>query len=350
MNFASDNWAGAAEPIARILAEQASGFVPAYGTSELETSLEAKFADIFEHEVAVLPVATGTAANSLALALAMKPGGIALAHSEAHVVEDECGAPELMMGAGRIETVGGAFAKIDPETLETSLKRYDPPFLHHGRAVALSLTQATEAGTVYAVDEIAALSGQAKRLGLKVHMDGARFANALVHLDCTPAEMTWKAGVDMVSFGGTKNGCWCAEALVLFDPSLREEAEYLRKRAGQLFSKQRFVSLQFDAYLEGGLWLDLARHANAMADRLRSGIASCGRARLAWPSQANEVFAIMSKQDAERAQGEGARFYEWPAPHWLDDKPGEDEAVYRLVTSFASEADEIDRFAALLGT
>ncbi|MCB1463363.1 MAG: low specificity L-threonine aldolase [Nitratireductor sp.] len=350
MHFSSDNWAGAADPIATALAEKAGGFMSAYGTGELDRAVEDKFAETFEHDVAVLPVATGTAANSLALALAMKPGGIALAHAEAHVVEDECGAPELMMGAGRIEPVEGALAKIDAGALARHLRRYDPPFLHHGRAVALTLTQATEVGTVYSTGEIAALAGQAKQLGMKVHMDGARFANALVHLDCTPAEMTWKAGVDMVSFGGTKNGCWCAEALVLFDPSLREEAEYLRKRAGQLFSKQRFVSLQFDAYLEGGLWLDLARHANAMADRLRSGIASCGRARLAWPSQANEVFAIMSKQDAERAQGEGARFYEWPAPHWLDDKPGEDEAVYRLVTSFASEADEIDRFAALLGT
>lgn len=348
MNFASDNWAGAAEPIARRLAEQAAGFVPAYGTSDLEKALEAKFADIFEHEVAVLAVATGTAANALALALAMKPGGIALAHEDAHVVEDECGAPELMMGAGRIEAVGGALSKIDPQALQSHLKRYDPPFLHHGRAVALSLTQATEVGTVYAPEEIAALAAQVKPLGMKVHMDGARFANALVHLGCTPAEMTWKTGVDMISFGGTKNGCWCAEALVLFDPSQREEAEYLRKRGGQLFSKSRFVTLQFQAYLEDGLWLDLARHANAMADRLRAGITASRRARLAWSSQANEVFAIMAKPIAEKLQGEGAFFHPWATPHWLENPPRDDESVYRLVTSFANEADEIDRFVMLL--
>ena len=196
--------------------------------------------------------------------------------------------------------------------------------------------------------EAAALAGQAKQLGMKVHMDGARFANALVHLDCTPAEMTWKAGVDMVSFGGTKNGCWCAEALVLFDPSQREEAEYLRKRAGQLFSKSRFVSLQFEAYLEDGLWLDLARHANAMADKLRQGITASKHARLAWPSQANEVFPVMNKSIAEKLQGEGAFFYPWATPHWMENPPGDDEAVYRLVTSFANGAEEIDRFVALL--
>jgi threonine aldolase len=349
MNFASDNWAGAAGPIAKALAEQAGGFVPAYGTSDLDKKVEEKLSAIFERDVAYLPVATGTAANALALALAMKPGGIALAHEEAHVVQDECGAPELMMGAGRIETLEGACAKIDPSSLEKHLKRYDPPGLHHGRAVALSLTQATEAGTVYSTDEIAELAGQARRLGLKVHLDGARFANALVHLKCTPAEMTWKAGVDMVSFGGTKNGCWCAEALVLFDPAQRQEAEYLRKRTGQLISKQRFVSLQFQAYLDNDLWLDLANHANTMADRLRSGILASKNARLAWPSQANAVFAILSRHIAEKLQHEGARFHGRTAPSWLDGPIGEDETVFRLVTSFASKTQEIDRFVELLG-
>ena len=148
MNFGSDNWAGAAEPVARILGEQAGGFTPAYGTSDLDRALERRFCELFEREVAVIPVATGTAANSLALALAAKPGGIALAHQDAHVVEDECAAPEFMMGGGRIETLSGAQGKIDPDSLAHHLKRYDPPFLHHGRAVALTLTQATEVGTL----------------------------------------------------------------------------------------------------------------------------------------------------------------------------------------------------------
>lgn len=185
-----------------------------------------------------------------------------------------------MMGGGRIQTIGGERGKIDPALLAGHLKRFDPPFLHHGRAVALTLTQSTESGTVYSLDEITALSNEARRFDLAVHMDGARFANALVHLDASPAAMCQQAGIDMVSFGGTKNGCWCAEALLVFDPALRETAEYLRKRSGHLFSKARFVSLQFLAYFKDDLWLELARHANSMANRLRSGISGSARARL----------------------------------------------------------------------
>lgn len=349
MNFASDNWAGAAQPIARILSEKSGGFVPAYGTADIDRAVEAHLSEVFERQVAVIAVATGTAANALALSLAMKPGGIALAHTESHVVEDECGAPEFMMGGGRIETIAGAEGKIDRAELARHLQRYDPPFLHHGRAVALSITQATEAGTVYTVDEIAGLAAEAGRLGLQVHMDGARFANALVRLGVTPAQMTWKAGVDMVSFGATKNGCWCAEALVLFDPDMRETAEYLRKRSGQLFSKSRFVSLQFLAYLHDGIWLGLARHANAMADRLRSGIAAAAGARLGWETQANEVFMVTQRQTASRLQSAGAHFHQWASPAWMEERPGDDEAVYRLVTSFATAPDEVDRFTGLLG-
>lgn len=349
MNFASDNWAGAAPAIAEILSEQAGGFAPAYGSADIDRAVEDRFRELFGREVAVLLVPTGTAANSLALSLATKPGGIALAHREAHVVEDECGAPEFMMGGGRIQTIGGERGKIDPALLAGHLKRFDPPFLHHGRAVALTLTQSTESGTVYSLDEITALSNEARRFDLAVHMDGARFANALVHLDASPAAMTWQAGIDMVSFGGTKNGCWCAEALLVFDPALRETAEYLRKRSGHLFSKARFVSLQFLAYFKDDLWLELARHANSMANRLRSGISGSARARLGWKSEANEIFFVIDRDTDLRLRARGATYYDWHPPQWMANPPGEGEALFRAVTSFATRSEEIDRFVEIIG-
>jgi threonine aldolase len=209
---------------------------------------------------------------------------------------------------------------------------------------AVSLTQVTEAGTVYAIDHIRALSDIAHEHGLAVHMDGARFANALVHLDLTPAEMTWKAGIDLLSFGGTKNGCISAEALVVFNSDHAAQLPYLRMRAGHLFSKSRFLAAQFDAYLADDLWLGLAGNANAMADRLRAGLQASNRARLAWPTPANEVFAIFSTQTAEQLRAAGATFYEWnfsgKAALGLSD--GED--VFRLIASFATSAEDVDRF------
>jgi threonine aldolase len=347
MNFASDTWAGAAPQIVAALERHSAGFAAAYGASELDAAVERRFSEIFDRDVAVLFVPTGTAANALAIACAMKPGGIAIVHRGAHIVEDECGAPEFLSG-GRIEWVDGAGGKIDPAALAGHLKRYDPAFLHHGRAVALSLTQATEAGTVYSLAEIRAIASQAHRLGMNVHMDGARFANALVALGASPAEMTWQCGVDLLSFGATKNGCWCAEALVIFDPAMRETAEYLRKRSGFLFSKSRFVAAQFEAYLDNGLWLGLARHANGMADRLRAAIGSAKRARLAWPSQVNEVFFVASRATEAALQKAGARFHEWHPPHEIADKLRNDEAVFRLVASFSTNEKEVDSFAALV--
>ncbi|MEZ5871083.1 MAG: beta-eliminating lyase-related protein [Nitratireductor sp.] len=348
MFFSSDNWAGASPQISQALLDNGSGFASAYGTGEIDKAVEARFCELFERDVAVLTVSTGTAANSLALALAMKPGGIALAYREAHVIEDECGAPEFFMGSGRIEPLDGELGKVSRESLSAALSRFDPPFLHHGRAVALSLTQATEIGTVYRCEEIAALAASAHNAGLKVHMDGARFANALASLDVTPAQMTWKSGVDMLSFGGTKNGCWCAEALVLFNPGEREDAEYLRKRSGQLFSKNRFVSAQWMAYLNDNLWLDNARHANVMAKMLAEGIAASGYARLAWPSEANEIFMIADRATEARLRNAGAKFHEWMQPAFLREKPGNNEAVFRLVASFATTPAHVAEFLAAL--
>ena len=347
MFFASDNWAGAHSKIAERLLAESGGFASAYGTSDLDQRVEAKFAEIFEREVAVFFVATGTAANSLSLASVQKPGGISFCHSEAHVAEDECGAPDFFSGA-RLATVEGALGKIDPTALATKIARFPQDAVHHGRAAAVTITQATEIGTVYSLAEIDAIAEISKANGLPLHMDGARFANALVALDTSPAEMTWKRGVDMLSFGGTKNGCWCAEAILLFNPEQAKEMHFIRKRAAQLFSKSRFIAAQFDCYFQDGLWLDLARHSNGMADRLRAGIEKAPAARLAWPTISNEVFAIVAKSAAKAAEDRGAKFYEWPIPESQPELVGEDETLVRLVTSFATTETDATNFLACL--
>jgi threonine aldolase len=348
MNFASDNWAGAHPSIAAGLSAHAGGFSTAYGDGALDEAAYQRFNEIFEREVAVFFVATGTAANSLSLTAYNKSGGISFCHRESHVIEDECGAPEYFTGGSRLHAVDGALGKIDPNGLDRAVSRFAAEIVHSGRPMAVSITQSTEVGTIYTLNEIARISAIAKHHKLPLHMDGARFANALVALETTPAEMTWKAGVDILSFGGTKNGCWCAEAIVLFDLDRARELAFLRKRAAQLFSKSRFIAAQFEAYFTDDLWLDTARHANAMAARLAALIEDSPSARLAWLPQANEVFAVLKKAKAERVQLAGAAFYDWHKPHDFDGHIGEDEALYRFVTSFATTAEEVDRFGQLV--
>jgi threonine aldolase len=348
MFFASDNWAGAHPKVAASLASHAAGFEPAYGSGALDQKVAEKFSAIFERQVAVFFVATGTAANSLSLTAYTKPGGISFSHRESHMIEDECGAPEYLSGGARLNPVDGALGRIEPASLEKAIGHYVPEFVHAGRPAAISITQSTEVGTVYGLDDIEAISKIAKRHNLPLHMDGARFANALVSLNTTPAEMTWKRGVDIVSFGGTKNGCWCAEAVILFDVERTGEFAFIRKRAAQLFSKSRFIAAQFDAYLDDGLWLETARHANAMAARLARHIDASKSVRLAWQPQANEVFAIMAGQTMELLQEKAARFYEWHTPSGFSDEIGADERLCRFVTSFATTEEEVDRFGALI--
>lgn len=348
MFFASDNWAGAHPKVAAALSANAAGFDAAYGNGGIDQSIGKRFNEVFEREVAVFFVATGTAANALSLASVNRPGGIAFCHREAHMIEDECGAPEYLTGGARLHPVDGPLGKMTTENLEAALSRFEPEFVHAGQPMAVSLTQATEVGTVYSLDEIEALAAIAKKRGLPVHMDGARFANALVALDATPAEMTWKRGIDIVSFGGTKNGCWCAEAVILFDTSKAREFGFLRKRAAQLFSKSRFIATQFDAYLENGHWLDTARHANAMAAQLAQAIDASATSRLGWKPQANELFPVIRKDTVEKLTAAGAVFYPWNPPSGFAGGIGPDETMCRLVTSFATTQDEVDRFGELI--
>ncbi|RWX79074.1 low specificity L-threonine aldolase [Neorhizobium lilium] len=348
MFFASDNWAGAHAAINDRLSKESTRFAAAYGNSELDKAVEARFNEIFEKDVSVYFVSTGTAANSLSLASIARVGGVVFAHSEAHVIEDECGAPDFFSGM-RMVDVEGAGGKIDPAKLKHRMAGFPQDALHHGRAAAVTLTQATETGTVYSLEEIEAVTAIAREHALPVHMDGARFANALVALGTTPAEMTWKRGVDVLSFGGTKNGCWCAEAIVFFNPDLAKDFGYIRKRSAQLFSKTRFISAQFEAYLQDGLWLNLADHANAMASRLRAGIGALNSARLAWDTTSNEVFAVLSRASAEAARAKGSAFYDWPVPYAMKDLVGSDEILIRLVTSFATTQEDVDQFLSICG-
>jgi threonine aldolase len=348
MHFSSDNWAGAHRNVAESLVRHAGGFEPAYGDGVLDQRVRERLSAIFEREVAVFFVGTGTAANSLALSLYGKSGGIAFCHASAHVAEDECGAPEFFSGGVRLRPVDGALGKFSADSLDRAVSRFFPPVVHDGRATAVTVTQATESGTVYSLDEIAAIAAVAKGHGLGLHMDGARFANALVSLGASPAEMTWKRGVDVLSFGGTKNGCWCAEAILLFDLDRAEELAFQRKRGAQLFSKSRFIAAQFDAYLADDLWLDNARHANAMAATLADGFRASSNARLAWAPQANEVFAIIDKGAAERARTAGARFYDWHVPEGFDGSIAASEILCRFVTSFATTEASVREFATLM--
>jgi threonine aldolase len=348
MMFASDNWAGAALPVLEALV--AAGLArpePAYGDDSVTRALERRFSDLFEREVAVVLVPTGTAANSLAVATFTPPWGAIVAHEEGHLMIDECGAPEFYSGARayRLPAHRGLFT---PEGLAAGLDAI-PQGLHHGRLSVVSLTLPNEFGLLYTPGELATLAAVAHDRGLAVHLDGARFANAVARLGVAPADVTWRAGVDVLSFGGTKGGCAMAEAIVLFDPARREELLFRRKRAGQLISKHRFVAAQFEAWLDRGLWLDLATHANRMADLLADGIAACPHTRLAWRPGANEVFAFFSPETAARLEAAGARFYDWStAALAADDLPRDGEKLWRLVTSFATRPEEVAAFLAAL--
>lgn len=342
MNFASDNVMGASAPVLDAIVRANGGAMAAYGADPITRRVEARLREVFEApELAVFPVVTGTAANALALAACVPPYGLCLCHAEAHVTEDECGAPEFYMHGAKLAGVPGAGGKLAAADVARWLAAL-PRHVKQMPPRALSLSQATEAGLVYGVDEIAALSAAAHAHGLAVHMDGARFANALVSLGCTPAEMTWKAGVDVLSFGATKNGCLAAEAILVFRPDLAETLEYRRKRGGHVLSKGRLVAAQLDAYLESDHWLANARHANAMAARLSADLAALPGVRLAWETQANEVFPILPGGLDAHLRAGGAIYHPWSTNSLpAGEAVGGDEALVRFVTAFATTEAEV---------
>jgi len=336
MNFASDNWAGATEAVMAAVQRHNGGFAPGYGGDPLTKAVGRRFSEIFEREVEIFFVSTGTAANAISMAAAGRPGGLVFATTEAHIHNDEFGATEFYSGGMKIIPVANTAGIMDPAALEATIQRYGGRF---GIPTIMSLTNATECGTVHTPVQVADLAAIGKQNNLTVHMDGARFGNAVAALGVSPAEITWKAGVDILSFGGTKNGCMMAEAIVVFEPGKFPNLPALRQRAGHTASKARFIAAQFEGYFENDNWLRTAAHANAMSARLATGLGN----RLAWQSQANEVFPILPRATIARLRAAGATFHEWPA----DGIDAEEDCV-RLVTSFATTEAEVDRFLSLL--
>jgi threonine aldolase len=347
MNFASDNTAGVAPAILDAIVQANQGFAIGYGDDAATKQVEGRFAEIFEHEAAVFLVPTGTAANALAIAHVTPPWGAVLCHNESHLAVDECGAPEFFGGGLKLIGIAGEGGKLTAEAVESRLARGPWGGPHHVTASTLSLTQATELGTTYRVAEIRALAEIAHRHGLSVHLDGARFANALARMNTTPAEVTWRAGVDVMSFGATKGGALAAEAVVFFDPARAAAMADRRKRGASLISKHRFLAVQLSAYLADDLWLALARHANRMADRLADGLAAAGLAPVL-PVEANEIFVALPAATDQRLRATGANYYPWATdslPRTLAVAP--EHLIVRLVTSFATTPGEVDRFVAI---
>jgi threonine aldolase len=348
MFFASDNGSGVLPQVMAALSAANTGYARSYGSDPLSDEVRRLIRQQFEApDAAVYLVATGTAANALSLAILTPPWGAVFCHRNSHLEEDECGAPGFYTGGAKLVLVEGDHAKITPATLATALRQTPSGSVHASQIAALSLTNITENGTVYRPEEVKALTGMAQAAGLACHMDGARFANALVSAGCTPAEMTWRAGIDVLSLGGTKNGCMGVEAVVIFDPARAWEFELRRKRAGHLFSKHRYLSAQMAAYLTDGLWLSAAQKANAMAARLSAGFAALPGAQLVHPTEANAVFAAWPRKGHRKALAAGASYSLWPDSQPLDG-PEDDLLTARLVCSWCTTEADVDQMLAVI--
>ncbi|MBB3214697.1 threonine aldolase [Herbaspirillum sp. Sphag1AN] len=329
--FSSDNIAGASPEIIEAIVASNQGQVSSYGTDQASARIEQRLAELFECDVSVFLVPTGTAANALCLSVMSPSWGNIYCHPGSHINNDECGAPEFYTGGAKLVTIDGVAAKIDTAALAKAA-RTKVGDVHSTQPSCVSITQATELGSVYSVDEVRAIGDICTSSSLGLHMDGSRFANALVHLQCSPADITWKAGVKALSFGATKNGVPGAEAIVLFDQRLATELAYRRKRAGHLFSKMRFLTAQIDAYLQNDLWLRNARQANAMAQRLVNGLLQMRGVDVMGPRQSNIVFCRLPAALTAGLLEAGFHFYH---DRW---EPG----VARFVTSFATTTNDID--------
>jgi threonine aldolase len=341
MFLASDNTSGATPEVMAAVLRANDGYESSYGADAAMQRVTSAVRNVLEApDAAVYLVATGTAANALALATYCQPWSAVFCHHDSHVAIDECGAPEFYTNGAKLALVPGEHGKMTPDTLADALSQIGEGGVHGVQRGMLSITNVTEAGTVYTPTEIAALTALAREKGLPCHLDGARFANALVATGATPAEMTWKAGIDVLSFGGTKNGCLGVEAVVMFDPARAWEFELRRKRGGHLFSKHRLLSAQFEAYLTDGLWLRLAGHANAMGARLAKGLAAIPGVVQKHPVQANMMFPEWPTGGHARAQANGAQYYAW------DLRDGREGA--RLVTSWNTNEAHVDGFLAAL--
>jgi len=331
MNFRSDNESPVAPEILQAICAANQGAANAYGADPQSAQLESVFSELFECPLTVLPIVSGTAANAIALAQICPPYGAVFCHQEAHINVDECGAPEFYGGGLKLVALPGKHGKVAVADVLDGIEKLGYHGDHDPVPAALSLTQATEMGTLYSLAELRSLSEAAHAHGMAVHMDGARVANAVCALDCTPADITWRNGVDILSFGATKNGALGAEALVVFNDRYRENIARRGMKGGHLLSKMRYVSAQLLAYLEQGLWLRLASHANQCATTLAEQLLQWPDAKLAAPVQCNEVFIDLPAAAAEAIRTRGARFHPWPGI------PGR----YRFVTAWDTPREKL---------
>jgi threonine aldolase len=330
-NFRSDNEAPVADAIMDALHQANKGTAHAYAEDDFSARLDDHFSSLFGIDTTIIPVSTGTVANSIALACVTPPWGSVYCHNSAHILRDESGAPEFFGNGLRIVGLDGTDGKLNAGEVAATLKTDEGHGVHSYIPSALSLTQSTESGSVYQPDEIHKLAAVAHNANMVTHMDGARFANAITHLGCEPADITWKAGIDMLSFGASKNGCMAAEALLFFKrPDLRDKAERLRKRSGHLLSKMRYLSAQLLTYSSDGLWLTLARHANQQAAIFATAVEAHPGASLEFPVQANEVFVCWNRDGFDALADKGIQFHLWP---------GRDDLA-RFVFSWATSEQE----------
>jgi threonine aldolase len=332
--FCSDNTASICPEILTAIAAANREHAIPYGEDPWSGRLDEVLGDFFGTPVRSFAVATGTAANALALATLSPPYGAIFCHPEAHIAVDECGAPGFFSGGAQLVPVEGAHGKLTAEALAAALEAH-PASVHNVQAAVVSISQASELGTVYRPAEIAALATAAHARGLAVHMDGARFANAVAYLDCHPGDLSWRAGIDVLSFGATKNGALAAEAVVFFDRERVRDFELRRKRAGHLLSKLRFVSAQLLAYIESGIWRRNAERANSLARRIGGAVG----ARLLHPVEANEVFVDLGDAHKESLRASGFEFYDWGAPR---------SGIARLVASWDQDERHVEALCAAL--
>ena len=337
MNFASDNTAGAHPDILDAIVQANTGQTMPYGNDEVTARVRDRVCEVFETDARIFFVPTGTAANGLAIAAITPPWGAVVCHEKAHIYDHECNGPATFAGGARLIGLPGEFGKIAPEDIElvTLEGRGDE---HYSQVRAVSVTQLTEQGTAYGLDELAAIGDVCRKHSLYLHMDGSRFANAVAHVGCSAADMSWKAGVDVLSFGGTKNGALALDAVVFFNPALGDDFLYRQKRAGHVLSKMRMMSAQMEAYLNEDLWLRNARHANAMARRLADGLSDLD-VELVSPVHGNQIFPLMPPDMVETLKNAGIQFYD-RGPVGGDDE----RRKVRLVTAFNTPTADVDTF------
>jgi len=347
MQFGSDNQTGCTPQVLDAIARANSGYTPGYGDDDWTRRAVAALQEVFETDLDAYFVATGTAANCLALGTLVQPWQVVLCHAQSHIVMDESTAPEFFTGGARAQGIGQGCGKLSLPLLADHLSRAGLHYPHNAQPGALSLAQATESGLVYTPQELAELAHCAHSKGMALHVDGARFSNALVAQGCSAADLSWKAGVDILTLGASKNGCLAAEAILVFRKDLASSIDHRRKRAGHLLSKGRFFGAQILGWLQDDHWLALARHANTQAATLAQGLGTVAGIQLVWPVQANEIFVLMPRRLAEHLQQAGAGFYEW----YVDALPTgwqlpSDQVFVRLVCSYATTPTDVQ---ALLG-